>query len=110
MKYYSILFLALLFISCRKKVSEVDADYIGIWEGADNNGVYSIRIDEQSNGRYSFVGESKMDAAEGKARINNSTIIISFKRLSIDSPPTESEGNWTMVIDGISYQWLAINE
>lgn len=110
MKYYLILLLALLFISCGKKVSEVDANYIGIWEGADNNGVYSIRIDEESNGRYSFVGDSEMDAAEGKARINNSTLTISLKRLSIDSPPTENEGKWTMIIDGITYQWLAINE
>ena len=105
-QYSTLILLSFFFIfsSCGKKIEEVNPDYIGFWQGNDDVKSYTIRIEENGQGRYSYVGGGEMGNAEGRVRYRNGKLKIGpFKGLEVSKEPTLSAGLWTMEADGILY-------
>lgn len=106
-----LLLLAFLILtSCGKEITTEAPEFLGFWEGKKDNVAYTIRIDDDGHGRYSSVGNGEMDAAEGSARINNNTLRIGLRRLTIDKHPEETNGNWEMTVNGIIYSRIPEHE
>lgn len=100
--------LLIAFTACKKKVAQVNADYVGYWEGSDGDAYYYIDIDSDSKARYQKVsGFSNVDMS-GKAKIKGDKLKILLKKFHVDQHPkqdtsTYSYDVWTMVLDGITY-------
>jgi len=104
--YLMLLIFSFFLLSCGKEISSSAPEYIGFWEGKDENGAYTIRIDENNYGRYSFVGSGTMDSAEGNAKIEGNKLIINLRRLTIDTPPFEENNTWKMTVNGVNFRLL----
>ena len=103
----------IVLLGCKKKVVDVNKDFIGIWynaakfEGSGvSTGYKSIEIKDNSAGEYSDFGEFGNTNFTGKARIKGSVLKIGVKKFKIDSEPKliGNLGNiWTMTISGEAY-------
>lgn len=107
-KQYSFLMLVALVLifstSCGKKIEEVNPNFIGFWQGSDATKSYTIRIEEDGQGRYSYTGGGEMGSAEGRVRYRNGKLKIGpFKGLEINNEPKLLAGVWTMEADGVTY-------
>lgn len=113
MKKITILSFLLLFMifSCKKKITEVNNDYVGSWSAYDSEASYSIDIDSDSKASYfKYKGYSKTEVS-GTARIKGgNTLKILTKKFKIDQTPIQEidtfSGSMTylMILDGIEYR------
>ena len=105
-----LIILFILLASCGKDVVSNAPEYLGFWEGKKDNQAFVIRIDNEGYGRYSAVGDGKMDSAEGNVRIKDDKLIISLRRLTINQAPFEEAGTWKMTINKVTYRLLTRND
>lgn len=90
--------------SCGKKIEEVNPDFIGFWQGNDDTKSYTIRIEEDGQGRYSYVGGGQMGNSEGRVRYRNGKLKIGpFTGLEVNQEPELSAGVWIMEVEGVIY-------
>ncbi|MGV3629774.1 MAG: hypothetical protein ACO1O6_01135 [Bacteroidota bacterium] len=105
------IFLLLFAFSCKKKVNEVNSDFIGYWTASDPESSYLINIMEDSEAVYYKETGNKDKDVRGNARVRNDKLTIFTKSFHIDefpvqtSPPTISGdlGEYRMVLDGLEY-------
>ncbi len=96
--------LSILFFSCGKPIEEVNTDFIGFWQGSDTSKAYTIRIDENGRGKYSFVGGGQMGNSEGRFRYNNGKLRIGgLKALTVQEEPNFDGEFWIMKVEGVDY-------
>lgn len=113
MKKITILSFLLLFMifSCKKKITEVNNDYVGNWTAHDSEASYSIIIDSKSKASYfKYKGFSETEVS-GFARIKGSnTLKILTKKFKIDQTPIQEIDTLTgaltyfMILDGLEYR------
>jgi hypothetical protein len=97
--------IALISFSCGKAIEEVNPNFIGFWQGSDESKAYTIRIDENGKGKYSFVGGGKMGNSEGRFRYRNGKLRIGgMKTLTLEDEPSFDGDFWTMKVEGIIYR------
>ena len=103
--------LLLSFTSCKKKVTEVNTDYIGHWEGEDSDGYYTLSIEEDSHAEYyKWNGIAELNI-NGKAKIKNDKLKILTKKFTITQEPTlvtqlDGTTEYIMILDDIEfYRW-----
>lgn len=99
-----VVVIILTFANCREKIHQNHPEFIGFWKGNDKLKSYTIRITDDGEGRYAYVGDNDMRNYEGKARYKNGELIIGLKRLTVNQMPYNSEGKQKMEVDGIVYQ------
>lgn len=98
------LILSILFISCGKNVEEVNPDFIGVWRGDSNNKTYTIRIGDDGQGRYSYVGDGEMGNSEGRVRYRNGKLKFgALSSIKVDKYPEFDGEFWGMVVEGVEY-------
>lgn len=68
-----MLFIVLIFfISCKKNLVEVNADYTGNWVCPSDSIIYSLTIDESGKGKYTEIsGGTEKNKHEGILRIKD---------------------------------------
>lgn len=96
-----------LAVSCRKKVAEVNADYVGSWQGYDTEKSYSLTIEPNSKSVYATYQGVKTVTVKGQAKIKGSTLKVFTKRFKINQQPLQDQAQpwkYTMVLNGITYQ------
>lgn len=90
--------------SCGKKIEEVNTDFIGYWQGSDDTKAYTIRIKEDGQGRYSYVGDGEMGNSEGRVRYQKGKLKIGpFTGLEVNEEPTLNAGFWKMKVENVEY-------
>ncbi len=94
----------LLISSCGKSVDEVSSDFIGNWKGEKDDLSYIIRLDENGDGRFGYVGNGTSTNVQGRARINNETLRISMRRFEINQFPYLQDSIFFMEVDGVVYR------
>jgi len=104
-----VMFLAVTFIvapSCKKKVHKTNEDYIGYWIGESNTSIYSLSIEDDSQGSYEENSLGKTVTASGAVRLKKDKLKVGpFKKFEVELHPTEdgSTGEWWMILDGVPY-------
>lgn len=110
-KILIILITVLIFSSCKKKVAEVNADFVGEWysESYFSYGGYegeSISIDEASYGVYEKLSLFRSVTVNGRTKLGKNNIRIGIKGFHINQFP-EKVGDigelWQMKLDGTTY-------
>lgn len=100
----NILAVFLFLSSCGKKVQEVNSEFIGVWTGDKDNIAYTIRIDKEGQGRYSYVGDGKMGNSEGRVRYRNGNLKFgTLSSLKVNSYPELKDDFWVMKVDEVEY-------
>lgn len=104
MKKWIFLLVTVIFVSCGKKVTKSYQDMVGIWSSSTNNVNYTINIKSDNSGTYSECsGLLNCTEFSGQAKVNDGYLKLGFKKLKIDSYPSQSGGFWYMKIEGITY-------
>ena len=109
---FILMVLVIAFSGCKKKVMLVNEDYEGSWE--DTNGglvEYFITIESSSKGSYSAnrllggrLNPFRNDNASGTVRLQDNTLKIGGKGLTVTQHPEEDEFEvWTMTLEGVNY-------
>ncbi len=111
-----IILTSLIYLgSCQKSLVETHPEFVGVWEGVDDNGLFvgtsgiecKLYIFESGKARYerrAIIETSNY----GKLKIKEDHLYIGNKSFSIQEYPffyTESlqEGNYQMILDGVTY-------
>lgn len=90
--------------SCGKNIEEVNTDFIGYWQGSDETKAYTIRIKEDGQGRYSYVGDGAMGNSEGRVRYRKGKLKIgALIGLEVNEMPSFNEGFWIMKVENVEY-------
>lgn len=103
------IFMLLIVFSCKKKVTDVNTDFIGNWSGSDSEAGYTINIQPDSQASYLKMEGATQVNVSGKARISGDKLKIFTKRFHIDVLPEKvpdsiSANEYMMVLDGIEYR------
>lgn len=104
MRYIGIILISILLFSCGKKLGEKEQDFIGIWKGSKDGMSYTIRIEEDSKARFSWVGDGDMRNFEGNARIRGEVLRIAGHRLIIQERPYVEDDFFFMKVNDVVYQ------
>lgn len=97
--------IIIILSSCAKTIDETHPEFIGFWQGNNDLKAFSIRINPDGRGKYSYTGDGQMGNFDGRIRIKNERLIIGTKRLKINLFPfSEADGFIYMNIDGVSYK------
>jgi hypothetical protein len=102
--------LVLFFIGCRKSNIGEYQNYVGNWTGYEGDVNYKLRI--RSNGdsfydekveRKGYLGDksSKSVSYKGKFVLENSTLKIGLKKLTIHQEPLIVNGTWVLKLNNI---------
>lgn len=104
----SFLFLFVIF-SCKKKVTDVNTDYVGNWSGSDSEAGYTINIKSDSKASYLKLKGGSETNVSGKARIEDDLLKIFTKKFKIDQAPKLDNsptypGSYLMILDGVEFR------
>ncbi len=103
---FGILMLLTVF-SCKKKVAEVNSDYVGYWSASDTDGKsYGLSIESNSRAVYSTQKGITSTEIKGNARIKGSKLKVFTKKFAVDQEPLanpNNPGTYTMILDGLTY-------
>jgi hypothetical protein len=105
--YTFCLFMLLTFVSCKKKIAQVNADYVGSWTASESDKTYSISIESNSKAVYIKYKGVTTTQIKGTARVRNKTLRIFTKKFKIDQEPradAANPGHYTMVLDGVAFE------
>ena len=102
------LFVLLIAFSCKKKVADVNPDFIGSWSGSDSEASYSISIQSDSKAEYYKSKGFSETNITGNAKIKGDKLKIFTKKFRIDEMPkkvdeSSGETQYMMVLDGIEF-------
>ena len=104
-KYFflmSLLFLLVATNSCKKPVAEVNQDYVGEWD-ALSDAYYTISISSNSKGVYQKLSGISTVTVSGKVKLKDDKLKIGVKTFDVDMHPTLVDGEYTMMLDGVTY-------
>lgn len=96
--------LMLIFMGCGKQLDETQSDLFGVWKGEDKGVSYILRLDEEGNGRYAWVGNEDMKNIEGRARIKGDVLRISVHSFQINRFPYVEEGIYFLELEGVTFK------
>lgn len=106
-KFLLIGLTALLLLSCEESNIDENKNYIGFWTSIDGDITYTL--DVQANGRCNYKASIRSgnkltySGFEGKFALQDSTLKIGFKTLTINEPPALLDGTWYLTMDKHEY-------
>jgi len=101
-KRVAFISLIFVFMSCGKQLDDMQSDFFGVWKGEADGVSYTLRLDEEGNGRYAWVGNEDMKNIEGRARIKEDVLHISIRSFKINRFPFMEEGFYYMEMEGVT--------
>ena len=92
----------ILFQSCTK-INETHPEFIGFWKGSTDEKVYTIRVNEDGTGKFSFTGNGKMGNNSGNVRYKNGNLKIGIRNYTVNKEPFSCEDGIKMEVEGIVF-------
>lgn len=98
------IFLSLLLFGCSPDpIPQDQTIYVGVWQG----GNVFLEIMEDGNASYAKVQDGATETVDSPVKqIGDGKIVIGFlfftKTLELTKPPYEEDGEWKMIIDGVT--------
>ena len=111
----AIAIFSIAFISCEKRITNVDTDFVGEWEatGYEEGDHYRLVINDNGKGEYeAFSFDDRVEYAKGVVRISDDdVIIIKGIKLRIQRYPSQvesagqqkSDAEWSMKARNLNF-------
>ncbi len=102
----SLLVVAMIASGCKKKVTSVNEDWVGLWEGHDGSTTYRLKVEEDSDGWYEEAN-GVTETTNGTVRIKGDLLKVGpFKKLNINQHPTKKTTPagyvyWQIELEGV---------